>query len=250
MADGVTDGGINAASLIAKAAAIAVAIIQTEAAIEAATREWELAKKWYDISEQQIDYYYAIYAPCEAKEILEACSAEDYVMHKEVSRGRMQSYVQQQFSRRPYEDIKCLSRYCSGAKKQVIKNVERAKLAALTTAANLANRYEEATWDAMDDRRWARRTQALNRGRDMMSDAVSFSSFANGLYGDLGAQATMAVNSSLESLGFAFNRNPTQYPSLNPVNRPYTPATAYAAPPDPPIMGTSHTPAPRQFIKD
>lgn len=246
---GITDAAVAAAALIAKGTAIAVAVIETEAAFTAAKKEWELAKKWYQISEEQIDYYYAYYAPCEKTEIVEACSAKPYEMHKEVTAGRMQAQIQQNYAGRPFKDICGYSRYCTGAVKRAIRDIEFAKATELASAANLASRYEEAMWDAMDDRRWNRRNQALARGRDMMAQAVDFSNFAAGAISDLGNQAATAAMGAIKFLGFGRNRLDTIYPEISENQRPWTPATTYPAPPDDPIVGTSHSPAPRPYVR-
>lgn len=246
---GITDAAVAAAATIAKATAIAVAVIETEAAFTAAKKEWELAKAWYKISEEQVDYYYAYYAPCELKEITEACNAPEYVMHKEVTAGRMQAQIQQNYSQRPYKDICGFSRYCTGAVKQAVKDIEFAKATELAAAANLASRYEEAMWDAMDERRWNRRNQALARGRDMMAQAVDFSNFASGAISDLGNQAAAAATGAIKFLAFGRNRLDTIYPEIRENQRPWTPATTYPVPQDDPIVGSSYSPPPRPYVR-
>lgn len=209
---GITDSGLDYAANIAKAAAVAVAVVNTTAAIKIASDQEKIAKDYLNISKSQQNYYYEVYVPCEDKELEEACSAELYEKHESVQIGRMKNSVRNQFSGVIDKEIKCSSRYCTGRLASIIKDRLASEAAALATAANLAKRYEEDYADAQDDLRWARRSQALARGRDMMAQAVSFSGFAYGLFGKLGDQAQKGAAGAMGYLGYASARNPTEYP--------------------------------------
>lgn len=229
---GITDSGIDYAANVARAAAIAVAVVNTAAAIEIASDQESLAKDYLRIAKSQQNYYYEVYVPCEDKELEEACSAALYEKHNNIQIGRMKNSVRHQFAGVLDKDIQCSSRYCTGRMAAIIKDRLTSEAAALATAANLARRYEEDYAEAQDDLRWARRSQALARGRDMMAQAVSFSGFAYGLFGKLGDQAQKGAAGAMGYLGYASARNETVYPSRRYEEREEAPllGTSYPLP--------------------
>lgn len=224
--EGITDDGIITAANIAKVAAVAVAVLNTNAAIEMAEKQEAMAKNYLRISEEQDDYYYNVYVPCEDSELAEACSAPLYKKHTDIQVGRYKNTVRNQMIGQPQKAIQCISRYCTGKRAATIKDAVMAEASALSSAANLGRRYEDQYADAKDDLRWARRSEALARGRDMMSQAVNFAGFAYGLFGRLGDQAAKGAAGAISYLGYANNRNETEYPMRDHLFRPLRPQLA------------------------
>lgn len=217
---GITDDGVVTAANLARLAAVAVAVINTAAAIEMAEKQEKLAKNYLKIAQEQNQYYYDVYVPCEDAELEEACSAALYEQHTDVQVGRYKNSVRHDLARQPQKALECLSRYCTGKKAALIKDAVMAEAQALSAAGNLGRRYEEQYEDAKDDLRWARRAQALARGRDMMAQAVNFAGFAYGLFGRLGDQAAKGAAGAIGYLGYASARNETIYPNRTPLSRP------------------------------
>ena len=243
---GITDDGVITAANIAKVAAVAVAVINTTAAIEMAEKQEKLAKNYLKIAEEQNDYYYDVYVPCEDAELEEACSAPLYEEHTDVQVGRYKNSVRYQTAGQPEKALQCISRYCTGKRAAIIKDMVMGEAAALAAAANLGRRYEEQYADAKDDLRWARRSEALARGRDMMAQAVNFAGFAYGLFGRLGDQVAKGAAGAIGYLGYANNRNDTVYPNRNPISRPERPQPASISYPLPsPGIQQVDTPKPR-----
>lgn len=218
--EGITNTGIVTAASIARLAAVAVAVTNTAAAIEMAEKQEKLARNYLKIAQEQNQYYYDVYVPCEDAELEEACSAALYEQHIDVQVGRYKNSVRHDLARQPQKALECLSRYCTGKKAALIKDAVMAEAQALSAAGNLGRRYEEQYADAKDDLRWARRAQALARGRDMMAQAVNFAGFAYGLFGRLGDQAAKGAAGAIGYLGYASARNETIYPSRTPLSRP------------------------------
>lgn len=209
---GVTDIGLNTAANIAKIAAVAVAVINTAAAIDIAKDQERLARDYLNISKEQTDYYLNTYAPCENAEIQEACAEPLYDPHTETTIGRAVVSARGMFAGKPTNDIICFDRYNTGRNASIIKDQVLAEATAVSTAANLGRRIEEDYAEAKDDLRWARRSQALSRGRDMMAQAVTFSGFAFGLYGKLGEQAAKGAAGAIGYLGYANYRGDLERP--------------------------------------
>ncbi|MEB7231527.1 hypothetical protein NEN25_25325, partial [Escherichia coli] len=162
---GVTDDGLTWSARIAQIAAIAVAVINTKAAIDIAKKQEKMAKKYLQMAKERQQYYYDVYVPCENSEIQEACSAELYEMHKDVQVGRAKASVRHELTGRTERELQCISRYCTGKRAAIIRDREVEEATALALSANFARRYEEELKDARDDVRWSRRAEALNRGR-------------------------------------------------------------------------------------
>lgn len=216
---GITDDGIITAADIARGAAIAVAGANATAALEIANRQSQLAKGYLGISQEENNYYYNTYAPCEDTELEEACSAVTESMHLDTSTGRYIASIRHQFVGKTEKELACNSRYCTGRAVAIIRDNAIQEASAAATAANMARRYEEARYDAKDDLRWNRREQALNRGRDMMAQALTFSGIAYGVFGELGAQAAYGAAGAIGYLGYTSTRRPTVYPTMQPVQR-------------------------------
>lgn len=236
MTKGISDSGITWAARVAQAAAVAVAGYNTAAAIKMAKKQEELARGYLNIAKDERNYYNEVYAPCEDGEIREACRAGLDKMHVDSTVGRMQATVRHQFAAHPGKDLCGISRYCTGKIAAVIHDLEVAQAQALASVTGLGIRYEEQRREAKDDLRWNRRAQALNRGRDMMAEAVEYSGFAYGLFGRLGAQAASGAAGAIGYLGYASTRHDTRYPGRAPDR------------PQPRVLGISY-PLPRPELE-
>lgn len=216
---GVSDSGLGTAATIAQAAAVAVAGYQVNAAISIAEKQEQLAKGYLAISQEENNYYYNTYAPCEDTELEEACSAVTEPMHIDSSTGRYIASIRHQYVGKTEKELACNSRYCTGRAAAIIRDNAMQEAAAAATAANMARRYEEALYEARDDLRWNRRAQALNRGRDMMAQALTFSGISYGIFGELGQQAAYGAAGAIGYLGYSQTRRPTVYPQMQSIQR-------------------------------
>lgn len=218
MALGVTDSGLTSAAFVANVAATAVAVINTAAALDIARDQEKLAKDYLRISQEQNQYYYDVYVPCEDAEIREACSRPLYTPHEDTTIGR--SVVSARNISAGSLKVPCLDRYNTGRNAAIIKDQVLAEAGSVALAANLGRRIEEDYGEAMDDLRWARRSAALSRGRGMMAQTVSFSGFAMGLFGKLGEQAAQGAAGAIGYLAYSANRGqPGRAP--RPVSTPH-----------------------------
>lgn len=215
---GVTDDGLTWSARVAQIAAIAVAVINTKAALDIASKQEKLAKKYLQMAKERQQYYYDVYVPCENTEVQEACNPEPCEMHKDVQAGRAKASVRHEFTGCTERELQCISRYCTGKKAAIIRDRELEEATALALSANLARRYEEAYKDTCDDVRWSRRANALSRGRDIMAQAQTFSGFAMGMFGRLGEQAGRGAAGAMAYLGYSMERR--DMPVREPVQRP------------------------------
>lgn len=223
---GETDEGKTIAATIMQLAAIAVAGINTAAAIYLAGLQWDIAKRYYDISAWWRNYYKSTYAPWEDQELAEVSAIEKEPALYDISIGQHRTSVRGQFQSLAETVIKKTSPYCTGLRKAMIHDAVIAESSALAAASNLGYRDERARKDALDDLRWKKIEAVLNRGRNFLAGNVSYTQFAAGIYGNLTTQATQSASGALYYLGYSSQRNETQYPMTGYYTAEVSPITA------------------------
>lgn len=209
---GITDTGKSTAAYILEAAAIAVAGINTAAAIRMANLQYEIAKQYLDIAQWWRNYYNTTYRPVEDTELQEAWALQKTDPLYDVAVGRARSYIRIALRGRGDKAIRCTSEYCTGLRGAFLKDAANEEATALAAASNLGYRNERAYVVARDNVRWERRAQVLQRGRNMVANNVQYSNLAAGIFGDLGRQAGMAAGGAVRYLAYETNRNDTLYP--------------------------------------
>ncbi len=68
--------------------------------------------------------------------------------------------------------------------------------------------------DYKNDRRWNRRGEVLNLGRNMSGEALSFGDVARAYYDKLGTQLDKVTSSIMGAVGYFGGRNDTYYPNM------------------------------------
>lgn len=211
---GQTDSNKNLVNTIMEAAAVAVAGINTAAAIKMADWQYEIAKQYLDIAKWWRNYYNSAYKPWEDKELEEAWALEEEKPLYDIAVGRSRTYGRLQFKGLAEKSIQCTSEYCTGLREALLKDVLNSEATTLAALSGLGYRNERAFIEARNDVRWKRRTEVMNRGRDMMANNIQFSQLSFGIFGDLGKQAGKGAAGALRYLGYSWNKNETQYPTL------------------------------------
>lgn len=211
---GVTDNGKSLIGSIMDAAAVAVAVLNTKTAIEMAELQYGIAKQYLDIAKWYRNYYNNTYKPLEDQELEEAWALEPFDAMYDITIGRTRNHARLQFAGVAEKSIQCTSAYCTGLRQALIKDTLNAEAASLAALSNMGYRNERAYKAARDSRRWERRLQVLNRGRGLIANNIQFSSLAAGIYGDIGQQAGAAAGGAIRYLGYSWNRNETQFPTL------------------------------------
>lgn len=197
-----------------EAAAIAVALLNTGAATYLATQQYEIAKDYLDIAKWWRNYYNSTYRPWEDKELEEAWALKEIDPIYDTIVGRTRTYGRLQFKGLAEKSIQCTSEYCTGLREALLKDVINSEATAMAALSNLGYRNERAYVEARNDVRWERRMETLNRGRDMIAQNIQFSKLAFGIFGDLGKQAGLGAAGAVRYLGYSWNKNETQYPTL------------------------------------
>lgn len=233
---GQTDTGKSYIGTIMDAMAVAVAGINTAAAIKMADWQYDIAKQYLDIAKWWRNYYNSTYKPWEDVELREAWELQPETPYYDTAVGRARTYGRLQFKGLAERSVQCTSEYCTGLREALLKDVLNSEATALSQLSNMGYRNERAYVEARNDVRWKRREETLNRGRSLPANNVQFMQLAFGIFGDLGKQAGLGAAGAVGYLGYSWNKNETMYPTL------YR-GTAYKRPvPEQPTTPVSYTP--------
>lgn len=231
---GQTDTSKSLIAYVMEAAAIAVAAINTAAAIRMADLQYDLAKQYLDIAKWWNKYYKNTYAPWEDKELQEAKALPEVQPIYDTAVGRARTHVRLQFRGIADQSVQCTSEYCTGLRQALLRDVLVSEAASLASASNLGYNNERAYVDALNETYWRKKYEAVKRGRDMAANNVSFSDMSFGIFGDLGKQAGIGASGALRYLGYTWNREETKYPTLQRgIATRQQAATGFVGPPAP-----------------
>lgn len=198
---------------ILSAAALTAAGYNAYKALDIATKEWEMAKKYWRIAENWLDYYKNAYAPVEDQEVAEALALEKEEPAYEAARGRARTSAWLEFRGQLRKTMRCTSRYCTGLRNDMLMRISQAQAQAVSLADGMGYRNERAYIEARDDVRWERKLNTAKRGRDIIAEVPSLGAASAGIYGSLLDQAWQGLESAGMYLGYAGNRNETRYPT-------------------------------------
>lgn len=211
--DGVNDTGRGLFGKILAGVAVTAAAYNSARAVQIATKEWEMAKKYWRIARNWLDYYKDYYAPVEDQELSEARSLTKETPEYDAARGRARAVAWLQFRGVVRQAMRCTSRYCTGLRQDMLTELASSQADAVAMADGLGYRNERAYVEARDDVRFKKMLETAKRGRDMVADNVSLVSSAAGIYGDLFNQSMAGLSGAGQYLGYWSSRNDTAYPT-------------------------------------
>lgn len=210
---GVNDEQRSLFGNILSAAAILSAGYNAYKAYDIAMQEWEMAKKYWRIAEDWLDYYKSSYAPVEDQELWEAMALPFAEPSYETARGRARTSAWIAYKGKLRETMRCTSRYCTGLRTDMLIRISQAQAQAVSMADGLGYRNERAYTEARNDVRWDKRLNTAKRGRDLIADVTSLGAASAGIYGSLLDQAWQGLESAGQYLGYTQNRNKPSYPT-------------------------------------
>lgn len=209
-----TDASKTGYADILQAAAVVVAGVNTVMAIRMANLQAEIAEDYLKIAKAWRNYYNDVFRPAEDQELAEAWALPEYVAHHSYTAGQARNTGRIKMAYQVHRAVQRTSSYAIGLRAARIKDYLMQEAFTLGAMAGLGHRLETDKADVMDDRRWKKREQVLNRGRDMVAQNVSFSQLAAGIFGDLGRQAAEGAGGAMAYLGYSSARQPTEYPGM------------------------------------
>lgn len=211
---GTTDSDLRTIlSYILDAAAVASAAANAAQAIQLAQKEWDMAKRYWRITQNWMDYYQNSYAPVEDQEVREAMALTDESPIYETARGRARTVAWLQFREAFRSASRCTSKYCTGLRNDMLADLSSAQMDAVAMADGLGYRNERAYIETRSDERFKRQFETAKRGRNMTAESVSFAKAAANIYGNLFDQAWAGLTGAGQYLGYFLNRNETAYPN-------------------------------------
>lgn len=224
---GVTDADKSSYANLLQAAAVAVAGINTAAAIQMADQQYQIAKLYLDIAKSWRNYYNNSYVPVENQELAEAFGLQKETPLERVAIGRARTVARAQLEGQLDHIMEGVSQYCTGFRAAMIKDQVTIQAQTLASLAGAGQRNEDAYVDAKNALRFKRITETLNRGRGIIANNAAFANMAAGIYGDLGKQAREGAAGAVYYLGWSAARRPTEYAQTTYYQRPYRPTAWY-----------------------
>lgn len=204
---GETNDGHSYFEWALRAAAIGVAIKNTEAAYKIAKDQKSIADSYQRVAERLRSYYKTTYKPYEDQELKEAMEMKPYDKAPNTVAGRMLATTWAGLTDAAREALVCAPRYCTGnAAAQLgdlYKDMAKARLAAKIRGV----RAEDAKFLMLEERRHSFINKALNRGRDILSTASDFGRVSSGVFGQLGGDAARGAAGAMKFLGYSFARD-------------------------------------------
>ena len=211
--DGVSDSNRELFGQLLSGAAVLAAGYNASRAVQIATQEWNMAKKYWKIAQNWLDHYRDNYAPVEDQEVREALALTDEPPQYDAARGRARAVAWLQFRGVLRQGVRCTSRYCTGLRNDMLAEMSANQADAVAMSDALGYRNERAYIEARSDERFKRQLETAKRGRNMLSDNVSLGRAAAGIYGSLFEQAWAGLEGAGAYLGYWGARHQTAYPT-------------------------------------
>lgn len=163
----------RAAAFYQAAQAVVIAGIQAAAADNAADKQYDIANRQMQIAEEEYQRYKDHFICVEHALADDACVDELYAPDYETRANRAIVDVRKQFSEARSKLSRIRSRYCLADFSRDLCDLEVQEAKAIAAAKDAAYRYEETEQKAYDDRRFNRRIQVSNLGRNIQAQQVA-----------------------------------------------------------------------------
>lgn len=216
----VTDSSVNATAALAELAAVAVATINTAMQLKIADMQWDIANKYYHLAFRKWKWFKDTYMPCETAEMLEICNMPEYEKRYDSLANEYISSARTAVDPIDDEILRIAQARCLCFDPKLTKDFALLGNMIETDSGNFAYRYEEARKIRKDDLRWNRRSQSLNRGRDIQSNAVKYGAMAVEGLDNSAATFNNFANGASRFLGYFGARQDTNFPGIEAIGRP------------------------------
>lgn len=175
----------NAAQITAALQAaqqVAIAVIQKEAADDAADRMYNIANRQMTIAEWDFDRYRECFVRVEKKATDFVCGAILYEPDYDVIGNRAVTDVRRQYQMARSKLKRTANRFCMDDTCKDIQDLEIAEARAVAAAKDAAYRYEENRADKYYDRWWNQMVAVMNVGRNIQGQQLTTFQAATGNY--------------------------------------------------------------------
>lgn len=194
-------------------AALAIAIANGIAQAEIASKQQDLADGYYQMAKYKWDRFSNKYMPLEKKLLNEVSTVDIRELDCDDDRQRAELSVNTAFD--------SLSQYLTRQARKLrlcidpsmVGMIDHRRALALVDTENYNIQDDQWFTDFKNDQRWNRRSNVLNLGRNLSSEALKYGDVARSLYANVGAQIDKAASSLMGALGYYGARNDTYYPT-------------------------------------
>lgn len=206
-------GGESIWTNVWQAAQLAIAILNSTIQQQIADKQMDLAEGYYAQAKYKLDRFMNKYKPLEIALLKEVSTTPEPTMNCEDDRSRAEQAVNTSYD--------YISKYVGVKAKQlrlciddsIISQLDHGRALMLVDTENYNLRDDTWFTDYKSDKRWGRRSNVLNLGRNLGSIAKQYGDVSRAMMNDVGALYNKATGALSMALGYYGTRFDTAYPS-------------------------------------
>ena len=196
-----------------RAAQLAIALLNATMQQQIADKQMDLAEGYYAQAKYKLDRFMNKYKPLEIALLKEVSTTPEPKMNCEDDRSRAEQAVNTSYD--------YISKYVGVKAKQlrlciddsIISQLDHGRALMLVDTENYNLRDDTWFTDYKSDKRWGRRSNVLNLGRNLGSIAKQYGDVSRAMMNDVGALYNKATGALSMALGYYGTRFDTAYPS-------------------------------------
>ena len=182
-------------------------------------KQYDIAKSFASLAQSRWERFKNKYAALEKKMLNEASSTKEPTTDYSGAKSRAVAAVNAAFSAADKMFTLLAKRYALCVDPSI--NLNRAKALSLDDTVNFNYRDAENYRDYLSDKRWNRRSDILNLGRNNIPTSFSYAQYANNAFSGVASALQQAGNGLSGLFGYLNNRNNTIYPMQFSMASPY-----------------------------
>lgn len=207
------DSGESWEKSLWKAALIAIATINTVAQISIMDKRYQIAKDYANLAKDRWARFRDGYAPLERAMLSEAGNTEEYDPDYPGAKNRAQTNTNAAF-RSANEQIADIAKaYGLCIDPSLLNDMNLSEALSRDDGTNFNYRDEEFWSFYMSDKRWNRRSQLLNLGRNLQQMSFTYADAANNALAGIGSLLDSSAQGAAKLLGYLSTVRETQYPA-------------------------------------
>ncbi len=209
----VSDTGFNWEQNLWRAASIAVATINTVAQMQIAQKRYEIADAYTKLAEDHWRRFRDNYAPFERELLAEVSSTPIPKPDYEGAKNRGEEATAQAYAEASDQLHDMALKYNLCVDSSLADDLDYHRAIVRDDTINFNYRDEERFALYKDDKRWDRRSDMLNLGRDIYKISASYAQQANAMLAQVGELANQGAQGAARMLGYLQAARETLYPS-------------------------------------
>lgn len=159
----------------------AIAFLQYTSADRTADLQYDIANRQMLIAEEEYERYKCVYVECEDRLAAEICAETVPEVQYDIHADRALRDVRKQFGLLEEKLARSRRRYCASDYFRRSCELQKSEALAVIAARESAYRYAERRQDYLEERRWSRRLNILQHGRNVFSGQSASYNSGSGL---------------------------------------------------------------------